>query len=157
MEYQDLGYKDEKKDRHSPPGDINDVFVKAYQEGYDKAQEALKKEYYEMGYAAAFKMLEFKDPELPSDKFKQWYIDGFNSNKEIEENKKFSYSLGETGEEYSIPSKFKKGEEIFKHFYEQGYKQYEEKQKQATAAGGIGIAALSWLGRRLYVAKKMIS
>lgn len=50
----------------------------AYQEGYDNAQEDLKKEYYEMGYAAAFTMLEFKDPELPNDKFKQWYIDGFN-------------------------------------------------------------------------------
>lgn len=158
-EYRNLGYVDGKKDSHTPPKDINEMFVHAYQEGYDEAQELLEKEYREKGYAAAFTMLEMKEPELSNEKFKKWYIEGFQSNKEIEDIQEAAYSLGEKGEEYSIPSKFKKGEVIFKHYYEQGYQQYEEQQKQnkAAAAGGIGIAALSWFGRRLYVAKKMIS
>jgi hypothetical protein len=157
-EYQDLGYKDGKQDKHAPPKDLNEKYVKAYQEGYDKAQEELKTEYYKMGYEAAFTMLKYKDPKLPNDKFTLWYKDGFNSNKQIQEIKEYAYSSGENGEQYSIPSKYKKGEEILKHYYAKGYKQYEEEQKQnqATAAGGIGIAALSWLSRRFYIAKKMI-
>lgn len=83
-EYQDLGYKDGKEDTYSPPKETQDAFVKAYQEGYDKAQEELKNEYYDMGYEAAFAVLKFKDPKLPNDKFTEWYKKGFNANEEIE-------------------------------------------------------------------------
>ncbi|MCS0670433.1 YHYH domain-containing protein [Cytobacillus firmus] len=157
-EYQSLGYKDGKKDSHSPPENVKNFFIKAYQEGYDKAQNELKQEYYDLGYEAAFTMLKYKDPNLNNAKFTQWYKDGFDSNEEIIEIQKSAHSLGENGEEYSIPSKYEKAEEIFKHYYKEGYKQYEEEQKQnqATAAGGVGIIALSWLGRRFYVARKMI-
>jgi hypothetical protein len=48
---------------------------------------------------------------------------------------------------------------IFKHQYELGLKEYKEKQStnRKAASGGVGAVALGWLGRRLYVAKKMIS
>jgi hypothetical protein len=158
-EFQELGYKNGREDTHAPPKDKEDVYVKAYQVGYEKAQAELKDKYFNMGYETAFTHLEFKDPDLPKDKFTQWYKEGFDSNEEIQGIKDAGYLLGEKGENYSIPSEFKKGEEIFKHYYQEGYKQYQEetKQKQASAAGIIGIATLSWLGRRLYVAKKMIS
>ena len=86
--------------------------------------------------------------------FSEW----FDSNEEIVEIQNSAKSSGENGDEYSIPSKYEKAEVIYKHYYKKGYQQYEEEQKQnqATAAGGAGVIALSWLGRRLYVARKMI-
>lgn len=59
----------------------------------------------------------------------------------------------------NIPSEYKKSEPVLTYYYELGLKVHEEQQStnQKAAAGGIGVVALSWLGRRLYIAKKMIS
>ncbi|MFZ3591743.1 YHYH domain-containing protein [Bacillus sp. DJP31] len=157
-EFIDLGYQDGKNDIHSPPVDVQEVFITAYQEGYDKGQNELKEEYFKLGYADTFTMVTYENPNLPNEKFTEWYKQGFESNKEINEIKDFALSLGASGEEQVIPFGYKKAEKVFSHYYELGYKEYlvEKKENQTASAGGVGILALSWLGRRLYVAKNMI-
>ena len=158
-EFIDLGYSDGKKDVHSPPKDVEEVYITSYQEGYDKGQNELKEEYVQQGYESAFTMIKYTEPNLANEKFKEWYKEGFVSNKEVAKIKNAGLALGQQGEELNIPSEYKKGEPIFTYYYEQGLKEYEEQQStnQKAAAGGIGVVALSWLGRRLYIAKKMIS
>ncbi|HWO78426.1 MAG TPA: YHYH domain-containing protein [Bacillus sp. (in: firmicutes)] len=157
-EYFSLGYNDGKKDKHSPPQDLEEVYVEAYKEGYSKAQQELKDTYFKQGYDAAFTMLEFEEPNLNNDKFGEWYKEGFFSNREVEEIKNAGFSLGKTGEPLNIPEEYKKGQAIFKHYYEVGYKEYEEEQnsQQKTLAGSISVLALCWIGRRFYIARKMV-
>ncbi|MCQ6277059.1 YHYH domain-containing protein [Bacillus sp. V3B] len=158
-EYIDLGYNDGKKDTLSSPKDVEEIYITSYQEGFDKAQNELKEEYVQQGYESAFTMVKYKEPDLANEKFKDWYKEGFVSNNEIAKIKNAALDLGKQGEELSIPSQYKQGESIFTYYYELGLKEHEEQQNanQKAAAGGIGAVALAWLGRRLYVAKRMIS
>lgn len=156
-EYFALGLKDGKNDVNNPPKE-ND-FVEAYQEGYEKGQKELKDLYVKQGYEAAFSILEYKKPDLKNEKFIGWYKEGFESNNEVEKIRGAALAQGKEGAELAIPEEYKKGEVVYKFYYEQGFKEYEAEQEASrqTTAGGLGIAALAWLGRRFYVAKKMIS
>ncbi|MGM0924781.1 MAG: YHYH domain-containing protein [Bacillota bacterium] len=159
QEYADKGYSDGKKDLLNLPSNVDERFIKAYQESYDKAQVELKEQYTKQGYEAAFTMLKYNDPSLGNEKLTGWYKEGFESNNEIDKIKEVALSSGEAGEDYSIPVKYNQGEVIYKHYYNLGYKEYEENQRdRRTASAGVaGAAVLGWLGRRFYVAKKMVS
>jgi hypothetical protein len=153
-----LGYTDGKKDVNNVPKDIEEAFVNAYLEGYNSAQEELKDEYLKQGYEAAFTILKYTKPNLENEKFIAWYKEGFESNIEVKQISAAGLALGQAGDSYNLPSKYKSGEVIFKHHYELGLKEYEEQQSdnQKAAVGGVGALAFIWLGRRFYVAKKMI-
>lgn len=149
------GYNDGKKDVHSPPTDVEEIYIQAYQEGYDKAQNELKEEYQKQGYEAAFKSVTYKDPNLSNTKFVDWYKEGFESNKEVIKIKEAALTLGKNGDELSIPSEYKIGETIFKHYYEEGFKEYEEERtdKMQVGASVLFLIAAGWAGRRIYVKK----
>ncbi|MCY8938518.1 YHYH domain-containing protein [Peribacillus frigoritolerans] len=157
-ELTEQGYNDGKKDTHSPPKGSIEEYVTAYQEGYDNAQNELKEEYLQMGYKAAFTTLKYKEPDLTNSKFKGWYKEGFKSNKEIAEIIDAGLALGKKGTTLTIPAEYQKAKPIFTHYYNVGLKEYEEEQDANQTAATVGISGLtlSWLGRRLYVAKKMI-
>jgi hypothetical protein len=158
-ELYNLGLADGKKDVLNTPKNVEEMYIAAYQDGYEAGQKELKETYMQQGYEAAFTMLEYKKPALDNEKFIDWYKEGFESNKEVEKIREEALVQGQEGAELSIPGEFKKGETIYKFYYEQGFKEYEEEQRETrqTTAGGLGAAALAWLGRRFYVAKKMIS
>lgn len=158
-EFYALGLGDGKKDVQNTPKNVEQLYITAYQEGYEAGQKELKESYVQQGYEAAFTMLEYKKPALDNEKFIDWYKEGFESNEEVEKISKEALALGQEGRDLSTPKGYKKGETIFKFYYEQGFKAYEEEQRETrqTTAGGLGAAALAWLGRRFYVAKKMIS
>ncbi|WP_420849654.1 YHYH domain-containing protein [Peribacillus tepidiphilus] len=158
-EYNKQGYNDGKKDIYNEPKDVKDIYIKAYKEGYEKAQAELKETYLQQGHEAAFKSLVYEEPKLDNAKFIDWYKEGFESNKEVKKIKDAAYNLGLSGEQYKIPQEYVKAEKIYRHYYEKGFKEYEEERKEDTAktAGGTGIITLAWLARRFYVAKKMVS
>lgn len=143
---------------YSLPDDLEDMYIKAYKEGYEKAQAELQEDYINQGYEASFKMIDYEKPSISNDKFIGWYRKGFESNKEVIEIQKMAYALGREGNAKDIPAEFEKGEVIFYHYYELGFKEYKEEveSNQKAAAGGVGVVALAWLGRRFYVARKMI-
>lgn len=158
-ELYNLGLGDGKKDVQNTPKNIDEMYIAAYQEGYEKGQLELKEMYVQQGYEAAFTMLEYKKPALDNDKFIDWYKEGFNSNNEVGEIREEALAQGQQGADLSIPDEYSKGETIYKFYHEQGLKKYEAEQQEnrQTTAGGLGIAALAWFGRRFYIAKKMIS
>ncbi|MCL6572683.1 MAG: YHYH domain-containing protein [Bacillus sp. (in: Bacteria)] len=158
-EYTDMGYNEGKKDVYNLPKDVEEIYIQVYQIGYDQAQTELKEKYVKQGYNASFTMLKYKKPNITNGKFVGWFKEGFESNKEVAKIVEAGFALGKEGEALKIPSKYKKGEVLFKHQYELGLELYEEQQStnRKAATGGVGVVALSWLGRRLYVAKKMIS
>jgi hypothetical protein len=158
-EFRDIGFADGNKDVNNVPKDIEEVYVLAYQEGYEMAQKELKEVYMKKGYEAAFTMLKYTEPNLSNEKFIAWYKEGFESNTQIQQIRAAGFSLGEAGDSYELPSKYKKGEVIYKHHYELGMKKHKEQQSdtQKATVGGFGTLSLIWLGRRFYVAKKMIS
>jgi hypothetical protein len=155
-EYFAIGLKDGKNDVNNPPKEED--FVEAYQEGYEKGQKELKDLYVKQGYEAAFSILEYKKPDFKNEKFIDWYKEGFESNKEVVKLRDAALSQGKEGAELAVPKEYKKGEVVYKFYYEQGFKEYEAEQEanQQKTAGGLGIVAFAWLGRRFYVAKKMI-
>ncbi|WP_079504817.1 YHYH domain-containing protein [Mesobacillus jeotgali] len=155
-EYFAIGLKDGKNDVNNPPKEKD--FGEAYQEGYEEGQKELKESYVKQGYEAAFSLLEYKKPDLKNEKFIDWYKKGFESNKEVVKIRDAALAQGKGGTELAIPEEYTKGEVVYKFYYEQGFKEYEAEKEDSrqTTAGGLGIAALAWLGRRFYVAKKMI-
>ncbi|KKK39976.1 hypothetical protein WQ57_01510 [Mesobacillus campisalis] len=155
-EYFTIGQKDGKNDVNNPPKEKD--FIEAYQEGYEKGNKELKDLYVKKGYEAAFSLVDYKKPDLKNEKFIDWYKEGFESNKEVVKIRDAALAQGKDGAELSIPEEYKKGEGVYKFYYEQGFEEYEAEKAadQQTTAGGLGIAALAWLGRRFYVAKKMI-
>lgn len=157
-EFENLGYNDGKKDINTSPTDVEEIYINAYKEGYDRAQAELEKEYTAQGYEAAFTMLEYDSPNLQNEKFINWYKEGFESNKEVTTIKEEALALGKDGSAMKIPKQFKKGQKIFQHYYEIGYKEYEMEQnaQQKATAGGVGAIVVGWIGRRFYVAKRMI-
>lgn len=157
-ELETQGYNDGKEDVSSPPKDVEEIYIQSYQKGYEKGQKELRDQYINQGYEAAFKMIDYKKPNLDNEKFTEWYEEGFKSNKEVLKIKTAAQSLGKEGSPLKVPADYTKGEIIFKHYYGLGLKEYEDKKttQQQTTAGGLGIAGLLWLGRRFYIAKKMI-
>ncbi|PLR98419.1 YHYH domain-containing protein [Bacillus sp. T33-2] len=158
-EFSKKGYEEGKNDVHNVPTDVKEEYAKAYEEGYQKGQSELKEMYVKQGYEAAFTMLEYEAPKLGNVKLVGWYKEGFESNKEIKKIAAAAFSMGLAGETYQVPSKYKIAEPIFKHNFQLGMKDYEKQQaetNQQAAAGGV-VLLLAWLGRRFYVAKKMVS
>ncbi|MBD1382338.1 YHYH domain-containing protein [Metabacillus arenae] len=157
-EFEDKGYKDGKKDINNEPKDIKDIYIEAYQLGFEKGQKELKDDYIKKGYEKAFTMLEYKVPQYENEKFIEWYKEGFESNKEIKSIQEAGYNYGFSGKEYSIPKTYLKSEVIYKHYYEKGFEDYETEKKEdtATTVGGLGVIIFGWLARRFYVAKKMV-
>ena len=156
-EFNTLGYKDGKNDKSNEPKNVKSSFLTAYQQGFDKGQQDLRKSYLDKGYLAAFTMLEYKKPKFENSKYITWYQEGFESNKEVLKIEKLAYNMGLKGEKLSIPQEYIDSKVIFDHHYEIGALKYEEiERKQNTQTGtGIGLMFLAWLGRRFYVAKKM--
>ncbi|MDQ7860316.1 hypothetical protein RCO48_02365 [Peribacillus frigoritolerans] len=68
----------------------------------------MKEEYLQKGYKAAFKTLKYKEPNLTNSKFKEWYKEGFESNKEITEISDAGLSLGKKGVTLTIPAEYQK-------------------------------------------------
>jgi hypothetical protein len=156
--YLATGYSDGRNDVYKLPKNVEQSYQNSYEQGYKQGQTELQDEYMAQGYEAAFVSLSYKDPELNNEKLIQWYKKGFDSNKEIEIIKNEGLSLGKLGEAYELPSKFRKSEVIFKHYYDIGYKEFKEQQKEdrRNAVGGVAALGFIWLGRRFYVARKMI-
>lgn len=158
-EFNESGYEDGKIDTYSPPTDVEEVYGNSYQNGYEKGQNELKQEYVQQGYEAAFTMIKYQEPDLTKEKFKEWHEEGFASNKEAEKIGDAGFTAGQQGDDLLIPTEYKNAEPIYTHYYELGYKEYEEEQdaKQKAVTGSISVAVLAWLGRRVYIVKKMIS
>ena len=160
-EYRSQGYEEGLEDVHNPPSHLEDQLIQAYIEGYEEAQGELQEKYLSEGYEDAFTQLQYSIPNLGNEKFIMWYKEGFYSNTEVQKIREAAKELGESGGDYAVPSSYKKGEIIYKHFYQLGYDKYVEAQKEKkaatnTATTGIGLTVLMWLGRRFYVAKKML-
>ncbi|WHY85635.1 YHYH domain-containing protein [Neobacillus novalis] len=158
-EYFTIGYEEGKKDIINVPKDVKDLYIQAYEEGYNKSQEELKNTYSKKGYDAALMMLKYKEPQLENQKFIDWYKEGFDSNKGVKKIQDEAYALGVSGKDYYLPEKYANAEVLFSHHYKLGAKQYTQNKKDNTtkAAGGVGVVALGWLARRFFVAKKTIS
>ncbi|QNF29646.1 YHYH domain-containing protein [Metabacillus elymi] len=157
-EFEDKGYKNGLEDKHDEPKDVKEIYIDAYTVGYKKGQAELKEKYIKEGYDGALTMLEYKAPDYENEKYIEWYKEGFESNKEIKSIQEAAYNQGLSGEKYSVPKTYTKSEVIYKHYYDQGYEDYETEKKEdtATTAGGLGVIILGWLARRFYVAKKMV-
>lgn len=103
-----------------------------------------------IGVTTAFKSVTYNTPYLSNTKFLDLYKEGFELKKEVIKIKEAALSLGKNGDELSIPSEYKKGEIIFEHYHEEGYKVYEEERTDKIQVGAIVLflIAAGWAGRR---------
>lgn len=153
-EYLLLGTKDGKTDILNEPKNVKLIYLEAYKEGYKKGQDELKQTYIKKGYKAAFQIVYYKTPKLEKEKYIEWYKEGFKSNKERKKIQEAGYQAALDGEKYQVPIKYAHAKAI----YEYGYKLGEEERKDnaKTAGGMMGAIVFGWLGRRYYVARKMV-
>lgn len=63
--------------------------------------------------------------------------------------------MGLNEEKYEVPQKYLKAETVYKYHYGLGEQAAEDADDTRTTMFGLGIAA--WLGRRFYVARKMVA
>jgi len=159
-EFTELGYNDGKNYiENNIPKDVKELYVKAYQEGFDKGVKELKETYVKQGYEAALTLSAYKKPALSNSKFVEWYKEGFDYG--VTEGKKIKEvgrKLALEGKAYKFPAKYVKGEVFFKAGYDEGKVEYEKSLEQGEKAlKGMGLFGLfCWFGRRFYVARKMI-
>lgn len=153
--YSKAGVLDGLKDSKQDLGKLKASYLEAYEKGFQKGLSELKSKYVKQGYNAAFKMLKYQAPKIANAKYVSWYKEGFESNKEVQKIQDEAFNLGDNGEDYSIPEKYKHAEIVYKHYYNKGLE--KNKEDNTKAAAGVGIGGLAWLGRRFYVAKKSIS
>ncbi|OAH53851.1 hypothetical protein AWH48_11300 [Domibacillus aminovorans] len=153
-EYLALGLKDGKVDVNKAPQNVKVIYVESYNQGYKHGQEELKETYEEQGYEAAFTTLAYQKPSLENEKYMKWYEEGFRSNREVKLIQEAAYEMGLSGEEYNLPEKYAHAELIFKHYYESGKEEYD--QNVNVGMGLFGSLASVWVGRRFYVARKML-
>lgn len=158
-EYTKQGFEDGKNDKENPPSKEGENYVSAYNSGYKKGQEELKNSYIEKGYKDAFTMLEYKNPNFKEKKYNDWYKEGFKSNTEVLDIQEKAYQSGLNGDVLAVPEEYVASEEVFTHHFEIGAAEYVEmKKKETTRNISVGVAiVLAWLGRRMYVAKKMVA
>jgi hypothetical protein len=153
--FQEKGLQDGTKDIKNTPEDASQTLISAYLSGYENGQKKLKEKYLKKGYNAAFTMISYKKPALEKEKYVKWYKEGFESNKEVEKIEEVAYEMGLNEEKYEVPQKYLKAETVFKHHYGLGEQAAEDADEANTMIFGLGIAA--WLGRRFYVARKMVA
>ncbi|MBM7554441.1 YHYH domain-containing protein [Thalassobacillus pellis] len=153
------GYEDGKNDVKELPQDAEKNFVEAYEKGFEEGQQALKQTYLDQGYQAAFQMVTYKQPDLAKEKYIAWYKEGFEANEEVLKIQDMAYENGLQGKELSVPEKYKDAKKVYTHYHQIGIAEYEEKQEKENTRNlmGLGVIVLGWLGRRMYVAKKMIA
>jgi hypothetical protein len=153
--FKEKGLEDGKKDIKNTPENVSQTLLDAYLAGYGEGQQKLKEKYIKMGYNAAFTMISYKKPVLEKEKHVKWYKEGFESNKEVGKIEKAAYEMGFNEEKYEVPQKYLKAETVFKHHYGLGEQAAQDADEANTMIFGLGIAA--WLGRRFYVARKMVA
>ncbi|MEK4010182.1 YHYH domain-containing protein [Peribacillus sp. FSL M8-0224] len=153
-DYIALGFKDGKADIMNEPKSVKPIFIDAYKQGYDQGQSELKKTYVKQGYDAVFKNVKYKTPKLKSQKYINWYKEGFKSNNKVKAIQDAAYNAGLNGDDYIVKAKYKHAEPIYKYYFEQG--DQERKEKNAASSGVVAAGVLGWVGRRFYVAKKML-
>lgn len=149
------GLEDGTKDIKNTPENVSQTLISAYLSGYEEGQKKLKEKYLKMGYNAAFEMISYKKPALGKEKYVKWYEEGFESNKEIKKIEEVAYEMGLNEEKYEVPQKYLKAKTVFKHHYGLGEQAAQDADEANTMIFGLGIAA--WLGRRFYVARKMVA
>ncbi|WP_129692236.1 YHYH domain-containing protein [Gottfriedia acidiceleris] len=152
--YTALGFKDGKSDVLNDLKNDNAIIVDSYKKGYEKGQAELKKTYVKQGYDAAFKMVKYKQPKLKSDKYIGWYREGFSSNKIVKSIAKVAFNAGLNGESNKVPEKYTHADVIYQYNYVKG--EQEKKENNRQIAGTLAFGVAGWLGRRFYVAKKML-
>ncbi|MGM7703460.1 YHYH domain-containing protein [Pseudalkalibacillus sp. Hm43] len=158
-EYYAMGFKNGKDDIQEELNGLEENFLKSYSKGFEEGQKKLKQRYFDKGYQDAFKYVNFKKPNLKKDKYVEWYKEGFNSNTEVKEIQSLAYNMGQSGKVLEIPEKYIASKKIFNHYYEIGAEEYQDQQQKENTQTALGFVALitGWLGRRFYVAKKMIA
>lgn len=142
--YYSLGLTDGKNDNYNSPDILDQVFIDVYEEGYTEAQEALREEYINKGYEAAFSMIEYSQPEIDNVKLINWFKEGFESNKLVEEIQEKAFNLGKSGEDLIIPKEYKQGETIFTYYYEKGKEEYFS-PVPFVATGVVGTGVTGYL------------
>lgn len=153
-EYIALGLKDGKADVNKAPQNVKVIYIESYNQGYEQGQGELKEIYEEQGYEAAYNTLTYQKPALENEKYMKWHEEGFRSNREVKLIQEAAYEMGLSGEKYELPEKYAHAEPIFKHYYESGKEEYD--QNVNVGMGLSGSLALVWVGRRFYVARKML-
>ena len=153
-EYLASGIKDGKADVLNEPEKAKDIFLDAYQNGYKIGQEELKETYVKQGYAAAFTILNYEEPDFVEEKYKDWYKEGFKSNVKIKDIANVAYQAGLDGKSSSVPEKYQHAKNIYQYNFDKGT---NDRKKNNQAVGSVfGLGMIGWLGRRFYVARKML-
>lgn len=153
-EYLSSGIKDGKADVLNEPKNVKDIFLESYQEGYKSGQAELKETYVKQGYEAAFTILDYEEPDLEEDKYTEWYREGFKSNIKVKTIANAAFQAGLDGETYSVPKKYEHAKTIYQYNFNRGAEERKENNQMVGSVFGLGI--MSWLGRRYYVARKML-
>ncbi|WP_144699613.1 hypothetical protein [Fictibacillus phosphorivorans] len=155
VSFQEKGFEDGTKDTKNTPKNVSQTLINAYLSGYEKGQNELREKYLKMGYNAAFTMITYKKPALKKEKYISWYKEGFKSNNEIGKIAEVAYEMGNNEEKYEVPQKYMKAETVYEYHYGLGKQAAQEADEANTMIFGLGVAA--WLGRRFYVARKMVA
>lgn len=123
---------------------IDDRFIDAYKEGYEEGKLKLKDETLAEGHQSAFINMKYEESEsYDHQELKEWYKEGFESNKIATRIKDEAFEEGRTNSDYVIPKEFDVNAEstaLYDSLFEEGQeKRVEEKRKNMMYTAGIGI------------------
>lgn len=158
QEAYETGLKDGRNDQEEKSQVYQEErYEEAYRKGLKEGRAELKNTYSSLGYEAAFNELK-ANPSYEKEHYNDWFKEGFGENLDREREADAAYEQGLIGEEYNRADDVQISKEMYSHYYDKGRAIYEEKQRENTRNTSlfIGTAMTGWLGRRFYVAKKMV-
>ncbi|MES5895781.1 YHYH domain-containing protein [Bacillus cereus group sp. RP43] len=128
-EQAELGEKAGKELAEKKPGNTEkDVYVKAYETAYEKGYKSAKKAAKKAGYTYAFENYDLKVPAKyeKNETLKEWFIEGFKSNKKAAEIREEGYKKGDSWLSFFyksfVPSEYKEHKGLYEQAIEKGKK-----------------------------------
>ena len=139
------------------PNDVPEVYKLSFKQGFENGYKAKEDEAYQQGYNLAFKTAKYQtdDEYQEYSKLQNQHKNGFEANKEAVELREKAFEAGKSGDQLSIPDKFKKNNnavDLYNKYYEKGKEVREERNKQILLGGLIlvptGIVGGYYIQRR---------
>ncbi|MGF2716435.1 YHYH domain-containing protein [Bacillus cereus] len=128
-EQAELGEKAGKELAEKKPGNTEkDTYVKAYETAYEKGYKSAKKMAEKAGYTYAFENYDLKVPAKyeKHESLKQWFTEGFKSNKKAAEIREEGYKKGDSWMSFFyknfVPSEYKEHKDLYEQAIEKGKK-----------------------------------
>ncbi|TYR81619.1 hypothetical protein FZC66_07230 [Priestia megaterium] len=142
------------------PDNLGPELQAFFQEQYEKGKQAKKKEIRQTGFDDGFTYTSYVTPKAyKSKEQKEWYKQGFESNKDANKLRKAAYEAGRHAKDLNLPKKYKDNKAavaMSNNYYERGKAERDARIGKILIGGGFILSAGALMATFIYRRKRSI-